>query len=178
MRVGQVLWRIDADRAFPRNHNTNAHARRECAQLLEPLDALQYRGRQADVSEQRVARVRVNSDVTEKRGAAQVGRRRMAVPLVWYRRSGEVQSGAIIAAHDFDGGRIAPRFECAHGCSRRSYVPAPQHQLCRAADVFLGKSTALSVLEHYGYTNLHLIEGGWSAWQAAGYPIADGAGAR
>jgi hydroxyacylglutathione hydrolase len=39
-------------------------------------------------------------------------------------------------------------------------------------------ATALSVLERHGYTNLHLIEGGWSAWQAAGYPAADGAGSR
>jgi hydroxyacylglutathione hydrolase len=38
-------------------------------------------------------------------------------------------------------------------------------------------ATALSVLERYGYANLHLIEGGWSAWQAAGYPIANGVGA-
>jgi rhodanese-related sulfurtransferase len=39
-------------------------------------------------------------------------------------------------------------------------------------------ATALSVLERHGYTNLHLIEGGWSAWQAAGYPVADGTGVR
>jgi hydroxyacylglutathione hydrolase len=35
-------------------------------------------------------------------------------------------------------------------------------------------ATALSVLERHGYTNLHLIEGGWSAWQAAGYPVEAG----
>jgi rhodanese-related sulfurtransferase len=39
-------------------------------------------------------------------------------------------------------------------------------------------ATALSVLERHGYTNLHLIEGGWSAWQAASYPVADGVGSR
>lgn len=37
-------------------------------------------------------------------------------------------------------------------------------------------ATALSVLERHGYADLHLIEGGWSAWQAAGYPVTDGAG--
>lgn len=39
-------------------------------------------------------------------------------------------------------------------------------------------ATALSVLERHGYANLHLIEGGWSAWLAAGYPVADGTGTR
>ncbi|MCC6174410.1 MAG: MBL fold metallo-hydrolase [Chloroflexi bacterium] len=39
-------------------------------------------------------------------------------------------------------------------------------------------ATALSVLERHGYTNLNLIEGGWSAWQEAGYPVADGTGVR
>jgi hydroxyacylglutathione hydrolase len=38
-------------------------------------------------------------------------------------------------------------------------------------------ATALSVLERHGYTHLHLIQGGWSAWQAAGYPVVNGAGA-
>ena len=38
-------------------------------------------------------------------------------------------------------------------------------------------ATALSVLERHGYANLHSIEGGWSAWLAAGYPVANGVGA-
>lgn len=32
-------------------------------------------------------------------------------------------------------------------------------------------ATALSVLERHGYANLALMAGGWTAWQAAGYPI-------
>lgn len=38
-------------------------------------------------------------------------------------------------------------------------------------------ATALSVLERHGYTNLHLMAGGWSAWQKAGYPVIDGVAA-
>jgi hydroxyacylglutathione hydrolase len=37
-------------------------------------------------------------------------------------------------------------------------------------------ATALSVLERHGYDNLHVIEGGWSAWEAAGNPVTDAVG--
>ena len=32
-------------------------------------------------------------------------------------------------------------------------------------------ATALSVLERRGYTNLHLMAGGWESWQGLGYPV-------
>jgi rhodanese-related sulfurtransferase len=38
-------------------------------------------------------------------------------------------------------------------------------------------ATALSVLESEGYSDLHLIDGGCSAWHSDGHPIASPAGA-
>ena len=63
-------------------------------------------------------------------------------------------------------------------------LAADVHGLCRTVPIAAHcgheqrSATALSVLERHGYADLHLIEGGWSAWQVAGYPVAHEAGAR
>jgi hydroxyacylglutathione hydrolase len=83
------------------------------------------------------------------------------------RQDAEWVDGHIAEAHHVEAGALAAD---DHGLPRTVPIAAHCGHEQRSA-------TALSVLERHGYANLHLIEGGWSAWQAAGYPVADEAGA-
>jgi hydroxyacylglutathione hydrolase len=82
------------------------------------------------------------------------------------RQDAEWAGGHIPGARHVEAGALAAD---DHGLSRTVPIAAHCGHEQRSA-------TALSVLERQGYTNLHLIEGGWSAWQAASYPVADGVG--
>ncbi|MCC6179842.1 MAG: MBL fold metallo-hydrolase [Chloroflexi bacterium] len=92
------------------------------------------------------------------------------VPLVVLdvRQDAEWAAGHIGGARQIEAGALATD---DHGLPRADQIAVHCGHEQRSA-------TALSVLERHGYTNLNLIEGGWSAWQAAGYPITDEAGAR
>jgi hydroxyacylglutathione hydrolase len=83
------------------------------------------------------------------------------------RQDAEWAAGHIAGARHVEAGALATD---DHGLSRAVPIAAHCGHEQRSA-------TALSVLERHGYANLHLIEGGWSAWQAASYPVADGVGA-
>ena len=83
------------------------------------------------------------------------------------RQDAEWAAGHIAGAHHVEAGALAAD---AHGLPRTVPIAAHCGHEQRSA-------TALSVLERHGYANLHLIEGGWSAWQAAGYPVANEDGA-
>lgn len=84
------------------------------------------------------------------------------------RQDAEWAAGHIVGARHVEAGALA---EHDHGLLRTIPLAAHCGHEQRSA-------TALSILERHGYTNLHLIEGGWSAWQEAGYPVAGGPGAR
>ena len=79
----------------------------------------------------------------------------------------ERAAGHVAGARHVEAGALAAD---DHGLPRTIPIAAHCGHEQRSA-------TALSVLERHGYANLHLIEGGWSAWQASGYPVANGAGA-
>jgi hydroxyacylglutathione hydrolase len=83
------------------------------------------------------------------------------------RQVAEWTAGHVAGARHVEAGALAAD---DHGLPRAVPIAAHCGHEQRSA-------TALSVLERHGYTNLHLIEGGWSAWQAAGYPVANGVGA-
>lgn len=80
------------------------------------------------------------------------------------RQDAEWADGHIAGACHVEAGALA---DDDHGLPRA--VPLAAH--CGHEQ---RSATALSVLERRGYPNLHLIEGGWSAWLAAGYPVVDG----
>jgi hydroxyacylglutathione hydrolase len=82
------------------------------------------------------------------------------------RQDAEWAAGHIAGARHVEAGALTAD---DHGLPRNVPIAAHCGHEQRSA-------TALSVLERHGYTNLHLIEGGWSAWQEAGYPLAAGAG--
>jgi hydroxyacylglutathione hydrolase len=84
------------------------------------------------------------------------------------RQDAEWAVGHVSGARHVEAGALATD---DHGLPRMVPIAAHCGHEQRSA-------TALSVLERHGYANLHLIEGGWSAWQAAGYPVADGTGTR
>lgn len=84
------------------------------------------------------------------------------------RQDAEWAAGHIAGARHIEAGALATD---DHGLPRADQIAAHCGHEQRSA-------TALSVLERHGYTNLNLIEGGWSAWQAAGYPVTDETGAR
>jgi hydroxyacylglutathione hydrolase len=83
------------------------------------------------------------------------------------RQDAEWAAGHIHGAHHVEAGALAAD---VHSLPRTVPIAAHCGHEQRSA-------TAISVLERQGYTNLHLIEGGWSAWQAAGYTVANGSGA-
>ncbi len=83
------------------------------------------------------------------------------------RQDAEWVGGHIAGARHVEAGALAAD---VHGLPRTVPIAAHCGHEQRSA-------TALSVLEQHGYTNLHLIEGGWSAWQAASYPVTDRDGA-
>jgi len=82
------------------------------------------------------------------------------------RQDAEWVGGHIAGARHVEAGALA---DDDHGLPRT--VPIAAH--CGHEQ---RSTTALSVLERHGYANLHLIEGGWSAWQAAGYPVVNRVG--
>lgn len=84
------------------------------------------------------------------------------------RQDAEWAAGHIAGARHVEAGALASD---VHGLPRTVPIAAHCGHEQRSA-------TAISVLERQGYTGLHLIEDGWSGWQAAGYPVADGVGAR
>jgi len=83
------------------------------------------------------------------------------------RQDAEWAAGYIRGARHVEAGALAAD---DHGLPRTVPIGAHRGHEQRSA-------TALSALERHGYTDLHLIEGGWSAWQAAGYPVVGGGGA-
>ena len=79
--------------------------------------------------------------------------------------------------HEWDAAHPAGAEHLSKGLVERDIerlVPDPNTELLLMCGGGYRSALAADALQRMGYTNVHSVDGGWRAWQAAGLPTEQG----